>query len=133
MSLNLWHIKTPNLNFCLPSSKTQVHQFKKDVSNSATEDSMMNAHKKIQLTYVSINCSLIGLSCDLPKILKFTILASDVSSSSTGVLKFPHTKNDFIFTRYSSTIYIAPKSQTTLALKKMNIRKDFTYRFALIF
>ena len=39
-------INTPNLNFYLSSSKTQVQQFKKDISNSATQDSIMNAHKK---------------------------------------------------------------------------------------
>ncbi|KAG5605717.1 hypothetical protein H5410_027209 [Solanum commersonii] len=38
MSPNRGLINTPNLNFCLSSSKTQVQQFKKDVSNSATLD-----------------------------------------------------------------------------------------------
>ncbi|KAG5631357.1 hypothetical protein H5410_003074, partial [Solanum commersonii] len=88
------------------SSKTQVQQFKKDVSNNATKYSIMNAHKKTQLTHARINCALKDSSCDspLPKILKFTILASNASSSSTKVLKCPHTKNDSIFTHYSSTI-----------------------------
>ena len=86
-------INTPNLNFCLSSSKTQVQQFKKDVSNSATQDSIMNAHNKTQLTHARINCALKDSSCDSPlsKTLKFTILASNASSSSTKVLKCPHT------------------------------------------
>ncbi|KAG5590163.1 hypothetical protein H5410_040677, partial [Solanum commersonii] len=40
---------TPNLNFWLSSSKTQVRQFKKNVSNSATQDSIMNAHTRLNL------------------------------------------------------------------------------------
>ena len=95
-------INTPNLNFCLSSSKTQVQQFKKDVSNSATQDSIMNAHNKTQLTHARINCSLRGSSYDLPlpKILKFTILASNACSSPTKVFKCPHRNNDSIFTQW---------------------------------
>ena len=63
MSSNLGFINTPNLNFCLSSSKTQVQQFKKDVSNGATKDSIMNAHNKNQLTYASINCAIKDSSC----------------------------------------------------------------------
>ena len=59
-------INTPNLNFCLSSSKTQVQQFKRDVSNSATQDSIMNAHNKTQLTHARINCVLKDSSCDTP-------------------------------------------------------------------
>ena len=93
-------INTPNLKFCLSSSKTQVQQFKNDVSNSATQDSIMNVHNKTQLTHTRINCILKDSSCDTPlsKILKLTILASNASSSLTKVFKCPHTKNDFIFT-----------------------------------
>ncbi|KAG5585629.1 hypothetical protein H5410_046063 [Solanum commersonii] len=78
-------INTANLNFFLSSSKTQVQQFKKDVSNSATPDSIMNAHKKTQHTHARINCALKDLSCDspLPKNLKLIILSSSASSSST--------------------------------------------------
>ncbi|KAG5631667.1 hypothetical protein H5410_003384, partial [Solanum commersonii] len=99
-------INTPNLNFCLSSSKTQFQQFKTDVSNSATQDSIMNAHKKTQLIHARINCALKDSSCDSPlsNILKFIILASNASSSSTKVLKCPHTKNDSIFTHNGSTI-----------------------------
>ena len=99
-------INTPNLNFCLSSSKTQVQQLKKDVSNSATQDLIMNAPNKTQLTYERINCAPKGSSCDspLPKILKFTMLASNASSSSTKVFKCPHTKNDSIFTHNGSII-----------------------------
>ncbi|KAG5615089.1 hypothetical protein H5410_014913, partial [Solanum commersonii] len=83
-----------------------VQQFKKDVSNSATQNSIMNVQKKTQLTHARINCVLKYSSCDsqLSKILKFTILASNASSSLTKVLKCPHTKNDSIFTHNGSTI-----------------------------
>ena len=93
-------INTPNLNFCLSSSKTQVQQFKKDVSNSATQDSIMNAHNKTQFTYAKIKCALKDSSCDSPisKNLMLTILASNASSNSTKVLKCPHNKDDSIFT-----------------------------------
>ncbi|KAG5585678.1 hypothetical protein H5410_046112, partial [Solanum commersonii] len=49
MSLNCGLINTPNLNFFLSSSKPQVQQFKKDVSNSAIQDSIMNAHTRLNL------------------------------------------------------------------------------------
>ena len=134
MSPNLELINTPNLNFCLSSSKPQVQQFKKDVSNSAVQDSIMNAHNKTQLTHARINCALKGSSCDtpLPKILKFTILASNASSSSTKVLKCPHTKNNSIFT-YNGSQYKDPESNETLTLTKMNTMHDFTHRFSCIF
>ena len=81
----------------------------------------MNAHKKSQLTHARINCALKDSSCDSPlsKIVKFTILASNASSSSTKVLKCPHTK----MIPYSHTIvqhFIVPESHTTLTLTKMN-------------
>ncbi|KAG5611529.1 hypothetical protein H5410_022810 [Solanum commersonii] len=80
--------------------------FKKDASNSATQDSIMNAHKKTQLTHARINCALRDSSCDspLPKNLKFTILTSNASSSSTKVIKCPHTQSDSIFTYNGSAI-----------------------------
>ncbi|KAG5631639.1 hypothetical protein H5410_003356 [Solanum commersonii] len=95
MSPNCGFINTPNLNYCLSSSKTQVRQFKKDVSNSATHDSIMNANIRLNL-----------LICDtlLSKNLKLTILASNASSSSTKVFKCPHTKNDSILTHNGSKI-----------------------------
>ena len=66
-------INTPNLNFCLSTSKTQVPQFKKDVSN-ATQDLTMNGNKKTQLNHARINCALKDSSCDssLPKNFKLT-------------------------------------------------------------
>ncbi|KAG5571483.1 hypothetical protein H5410_061249 [Solanum commersonii] len=42
-------MNTSNLNFFLSSSKTQVQQFKRDVSNSATQDSIMNGHRRLNL------------------------------------------------------------------------------------
>ncbi|KAG5609762.1 hypothetical protein H5410_021043 [Solanum commersonii] len=84
--------------------KSQVQHFKKDVSNSATQDSIMNADKKSQLTCTRINFALKDSICDspLPKNLKLTILASNASSSSTKVLKCPHIKNVSIFTHIES-------------------------------
>ncbi|KAG5632086.1 hypothetical protein H5410_003803 [Solanum commersonii] len=89
-----------------PSSFLQL-QFKKDVSNSATKDSIMNAHNKTKLTHARINRALKDSSCDSPlsNILKCTILASNASSSSTKVLKCPHNKDHSIFTHNSTTIY----------------------------
>ncbi|KAG5631182.1 hypothetical protein H5410_002899, partial [Solanum commersonii] len=79
----------------LPSS-----WFKKDVSNSATQESIMNVHNKTQLPQARINCVPKDSSCDttLPKILKLAILASNASSNSTRVFELPHTKDDSIST-----------------------------------
>ncbi|KAG5615277.1 hypothetical protein H5410_015101 [Solanum commersonii] len=65
--------------------QTQVQPFKKGVSNSASQDSIMSAHNKTQFTYARINCVLKDSSCDtlLPKILMLAILATCASSSST--------------------------------------------------
>ncbi|KAG5580258.1 hypothetical protein H5410_050885 [Solanum commersonii] len=65
--------------------QTQVQPFKKGVSNSATQDSIVNAHNKTQFTYARINCVLKDLGCDtpLPKILMLAILTTCASSSST--------------------------------------------------
>lgn len=53
MSPNLEFINTPNLKSFLFSSKIQVQQFKKDVSNTPTKESIMNAHEKTQHTHAS--------------------------------------------------------------------------------
>jgi len=134
MSSNLGLINIPNLKFRLSSSKTPVQQFKKDASNSATQESIMNAHKKTQHTHARINCALKDSSCDSPlsKILKFTILTSNASSSSTKVIKFPHTKNDSIFTHMIQQFKVL-ESNGTLTLTKMNTMHEFTHRLALIF
>ncbi|KAG5595937.1 hypothetical protein H5410_037169 [Solanum commersonii] len=68
--------------FC---EQTQVKSFKKSVSNSATQDSIMNEHNKIKFTYAKIKCALKDSSCDSPisKNLMLAILASNASSSST--------------------------------------------------
>ncbi|KAG5610347.1 hypothetical protein H5410_021628, partial [Solanum commersonii] len=86
----------------LPNSQTQVQPFKKSVSNSATQDSIMNAHNKTQFTYAKIKCALKDSSYDslISKTLMLTILASNASSSSTILFKCPHTKNDSIFTQW---------------------------------
>ncbi|KAG5580565.1 hypothetical protein H5410_051192 [Solanum commersonii] len=66
-------------------SQTQVQSFKKGVSNSATQDSIMKIHKKIQITYAQINCVLKDSSCDTPllDILMLAILATCASLRST--------------------------------------------------
>ena len=127
-------IKTTNLNFCLSSSKTPVQQFKKDVSNSATKDSIMNAHNKTQLTLARINCALKGSSCDTPlsKIFKLTTLSSNTCLISTTVIKYPHIKNDSIFTHNDSQFKVL-ESISTLILTKINIMHILTRRFVLIF
>ncbi|KAG5571411.1 hypothetical protein H5410_061177 [Solanum commersonii] len=68
--------------FC---SFLRLSPFKKGVSNSATQDSIMNALIKTQITYARNNCVLKDSSCDtpLPKILMLAILATCASSSST--------------------------------------------------
>ncbi|KAG5631365.1 hypothetical protein H5410_003082 [Solanum commersonii] len=50
----------------------------------------------------SIKCALKDSSCDspIPKNLMLTILASNASSSSTKVFKYPHTRNDSLFTQW---------------------------------
>uniref|UniRef100_M1DG64 Uncharacterized protein n=1 Tax=Solanum tuberosum TaxID=4113 RepID=M1DG64_SOLTU len=94
----------------------------------------MNAHNKTQLTHARINCALKDSSCDSPlsKMLKFTILALNASSSSTKVLKFPHNKDDSIFTHNSSTIYSSRITSDSHTHKDEHMH-DFTHRFALIF
>ena len=77
-------INTPNFNFCLSSSKTQVHQFKKDIPKSSIQYSIMTA-KKNQLSHARIKYALKDSSFDTPlsKIFERTILDSNASSSST--------------------------------------------------
>ncbi|KAG5610957.1 hypothetical protein H5410_022238 [Solanum commersonii] len=98
---------------CFPSNfkylklkATQTQPFKNEVSNSATQDSIMNAHNKTQVTYAKIKCALKDSSCDSPisKYLMLTILASNASSSSTKVFKCPHKRNDSNFTHYGLII-----------------------------
>ncbi|KAG5606315.1 hypothetical protein H5410_027807, partial [Solanum commersonii] len=94
-SLAYWSIRGDH-------SHSATHlMFKKDVSNSITQDSIMNVHKKTQLTRARINYALKESSYDspLPKNFKHTILASNESSSSTKVFKRPDTKDDSIFTQ----------------------------------
>ncbi|KAG5595076.1 hypothetical protein H5410_036308, partial [Solanum commersonii] len=92
---NAWHTGTLGETI---ASRLVVQ---KGVSNSATQDSIMNAHKKFQFTHARINCALKVSSCDSPlsKNLKLTILASNASSNSTKVFKCPHKMNDSIFTQ----------------------------------
>ncbi|KAG5610209.1 hypothetical protein H5410_021490, partial [Solanum commersonii] len=79
--------------------------------SSATQDSIMNAQKKTQLTHARINCALKDSSCDPPlsKALKLTILSSNASSSSTKIRN----------------------QNATLTLTKMNTMHDFTHKLPL--
>ncbi|KAG5580643.1 hypothetical protein H5410_051270 [Solanum commersonii] len=110
-SFRAWH--TGTLGETIAIRKTQVQQFKKDVSTSATQDSIMNTHEKTQLIRARINCALKDSSCDspLPKNLKLTILASNASSSSTKVFKYPYTKNDSIFTQWFNNLKFRNQDQ----------------------
>ncbi|KAG5605662.1 hypothetical protein H5410_027154 [Solanum commersonii] len=55
---NLWTHQHPQLKLLLVLKQTQVQSFKKGVSNSSTQESIMNIHNKIQITYAEINCAL---------------------------------------------------------------------------
>ncbi|KAG5586184.1 hypothetical protein H5410_046618 [Solanum commersonii] len=74
---NLWTHQHPQLKLSLVFKQTQVQPFKKGVSNSATQDSIMNVHNKTQFTYAKIKCALKNSSCDSPisKNLMLTILS----------------------------------------------------------
>ena len=64
--------------------------------------------------------------------LKFTILPSNASSSSTKVLRCTHNKYDSLFTPISSTIYSSGITYDSYTHKDEHTH-DFTNRFALIF
>ncbi|KAG5580519.1 hypothetical protein H5410_051146, partial [Solanum commersonii] len=90
----------PFCSFCqVVSIKLKFGSSKRDVSNSATQDSIMK--HKIQFNHAKIKCALKVSSFVTPlsKNLKLTILLSNASSSSTKVFKCPHAKNDSIFTQ----------------------------------
>ncbi|KAG5610579.1 hypothetical protein H5410_021860 [Solanum commersonii] len=80
----------------------------------------MGAHNKTHFTHAKINCALKDSSCDsqLSKNLKLTILASNASSSSTKVFKFPHTKNDSIFTQWFNHLKFRNQMQYSLSQRK---------------
>ena len=96
----MWTHQHPQLKLLLVLEQTQVQPFKKGVSNSATQDSIMNIQNKIQITYALINCILKDLSCDtpLPDILVLAILLLLQVQARQKVSKCPHMKNDSIFT-----------------------------------
>ncbi|KAG5606589.1 hypothetical protein H5410_028081, partial [Solanum commersonii] len=99
--------------FC---NQTQVLSFKKGVSNSATQDAIMNAHNNTQFTYAKTL---------LPKILKLAILASNASSSSTKAFEFPHTNDDSIFTRKP---YILVRSiESTIQVIGIDQNRDLNF------
>ncbi|KAG5571670.1 hypothetical protein H5410_061436, partial [Solanum commersonii] len=96
-----WAWRSSSLHFFVLFSRLVPScQFKKDVSNSAIQDLIMNVHNKTQFTQARINCVSKDSSCDtpLPKILKLAILPSNASSSSTKVFECPHRNDDSIFT-----------------------------------
>ena len=57
-------INSPYLKFFMSLIKTQVQRFKKDFSNSATQDPIIIVHKNTQLTHVRIKYALKYSSCD---------------------------------------------------------------------
>ena len=134
MSPNYGLINTPNLNFCLSSSKTRVRQFKQDILNNATQDSMMNAHTRLNLLMRRSNVHS-----------KFQVVTHHYQriSSSWYLLQMQvQTQQRYSnaltqrMIPYSHTMVqqlIAPESQSTLTLRKINTMHDFTHRFALIF
>ncbi|KAG5612205.1 hypothetical protein H5410_023486 [Solanum commersonii] len=63
-----WVRRTSDLYFFVLSAafQTQVQSSKKGISNSATQDSIMNAHNKTQFTHAKIKCALKDSSCDSP-------------------------------------------------------------------
>ncbi|KAG5631955.1 hypothetical protein H5410_003672, partial [Solanum commersonii] len=102
-NLHFFVLSAAFVSFLLGSvHQTLVQPFKKGVSNSATQNSIMNAHNKTHFNYAKIKCALKDSNCDSPisKNLTLTILDSNVSSSSTKVFKCPYTRNDFIFTQW---------------------------------
>ncbi|KAG5598961.1 hypothetical protein H5410_030331 [Solanum commersonii] len=62
-------------------TKLKFSSSEKGVSNSATQDSIMNAHNKTRFTHAKIKCALKDSSCDSPisENLMLTILASNTS------------------------------------------------------
>ncbi|KAK6787585.1 hypothetical protein RDI58_016110 [Solanum bulbocastanum] len=113
MSSNLEHINTPNLNFTCPQVKLIFSNSTRMSHTVLQSNSIMNAHNKTKLTHARINCALKGSNCDSPlsKIFKFTILASNASSISTKVLKYPHNKDDSIFTQFFNNLYLRNRTQ----------------------
>ncbi|KAG5581038.1 hypothetical protein H5410_051665 [Solanum commersonii] len=103
--------------------KTEVRQFKKDVSNGATLDSIMNAHTRLNL-----------LICDTPlsKNLKLTILTSNANSSSTKESNAPY-KRMIPYSHSMIQKFKVPESNATLTLTKKNTMPAFTHRFTHIF
>ncbi|KAG5571596.1 hypothetical protein H5410_061362 [Solanum commersonii] len=125
--------KTLRRSLGLHFFQTQVQLFNKGVSNSATQDSIINAHNKTQFTYAKIKCALKDSSCDslISTNLMLTILASNASSSSTVMFKCPHTKNDSMFTQWFHSLNL--ESDATLTLTKKYLMHAFTHRFSHIF
>ncbi|KAG5576715.1 hypothetical protein H5410_056849 [Solanum commersonii] len=93
--------KCPWFHSNLKYLKLKIQLFRKGVSNSVTQDLIMNIHNEIQITYGNINCVVKDSSCDTPlsEILMLVISATCASSSSTKVFKCPHMKNDSVFTQ----------------------------------
>ena len=104
MSPNPGLINTPNLNFCLSSSKTQVQQFKKDVSNSATKDSNMNA-QVVTHHYKKFSNSQYLLQMQVQAQQRYS------NALTTKMIPYSHTMVQH---------FKALKSYTTLTLTKMN-------------
>ncbi|KAG5599446.1 hypothetical protein H5410_030816 [Solanum commersonii] len=89
----------------------------------------MSAHNKTQFTYAKIKCALKDSSCDssISKNLMLTILALNASSSSTIVLKCPHTKNDTIFTHKGFWPKLAIQSTTNQEDCRLWIKRGLVF------
>ncbi|KAG5615611.1 hypothetical protein H5410_015435 [Solanum commersonii] len=76
-SSKLWTHQHPQPKLLLVLKQTRVELFKKGVSNSATQESIMNAHNKTHFTHAKNNCALKDSSCDssLSKNFMFIILS----------------------------------------------------------
>ncbi|KAG5599723.1 hypothetical protein H5410_031093, partial [Solanum commersonii] len=89
-----------------PNSLKLKFNNSKRISQTVLLKAQHECTQQDSITHAIINCALKDSSCDYPlaKMLKFTILSLNASSSSTKVLKFLHNKNDSLFTQSFSTI-----------------------------
>ncbi|KAG5610342.1 hypothetical protein H5410_021623 [Solanum commersonii] len=113
-------INTPNLNFCLSSSKLKFSRSER-VFRAVLHKTQSWMHTtRLNLLMQESNVHFKDSNCDSPisTNLMLTILASNASSSSTIVSKCSHTNFEL---------------DATLTLTKKNIMHAFTHRFARIF
>ncbi|KAG5584837.1 hypothetical protein H5410_045271 [Solanum commersonii] len=131
MSPNRGLINTPNLNFYLSSSKTQVQQFKKDVSNSATQDPIMSVHTRLNLL---MQGSIIYLKTQVVThhYQRFSRSQYLLQMQVQAQLRYSNalTQRMILYSHTMVQLFKAPKSNATLTLTKKNTMQAFTHRFA---